>query len=122
MAPFMRFLSDSAWTRRDPENPRNCDFVFGNPHDMPLPAFVTALHQWSVPQDKTWFAYKSNEPKSRRIIAASLRERYGTAFESDDIFLTNGAFAALAVALCALVDPGDEVIFISPPYVVCYLK
>ena len=30
--------------------------------------------------------------------------------------MTNGAFAALAVALGAIVDPGDEVIFISPPW------
>jgi aspartate/methionine/tyrosine aminotransferase len=30
--------------------------------------------------------------------------------------LTNGAFAALAVVLGAIVDPGDEVIFLSPPW------
>jgi aspartate aminotransferase len=30
--------------------------------------------------------------------------------------MTNGAFAALSVALNALTDPGDEVIFISPPW------
>ena len=116
MAPFMRFFSDSAWARRDPENPRNCDFVFGNPHEMPLPDFVTALQRWSVPQNRDWFAYKTNEPEAQRVIAASLRERLGIAFEPDDLCLTNGAFAALAVSLCALVDPGDEVIFISPPW------
>ena len=30
--------------------------------------------------------------------------------------MTNGAIAAIAVVLGALVDPGDEVIFISPPW------
>ena len=30
--------------------------------------------------------------------------------------MTNGGFAALAVALRALVEPGDEVIFLSPPW------
>jgi aspartate aminotransferase len=39
----------------------------------------------------------------------------GLPFEADDIFLTNGAFAALAVVLGAIVDPGDEVIFLSSP-------
>ena len=30
--------------------------------------------------------------------------------------MTTGAFAALAIALTAVVDPGDEVIFLSPPW------
>jgi aspartate aminotransferase len=30
--------------------------------------------------------------------------------------MTNGGFAALAVAMRALVEPGDEVIFLSPPW------
>ena len=30
--------------------------------------------------------------------------------------MTNGGFAAIAVALRAIVEPGDEVIFLSPPW------
>jgi aspartate aminotransferase len=45
-----------------------------------------------------------------------LRERRGLAFEADDILLTNGAFAALAVVLGTIINPGDEVIFLSPPW------
>jgi aspartate aminotransferase len=37
-------------------------------------------------------------------------------FEADDVMMTTGAFSALAIALNAVVDPGDEVIFISPPW------
>jgi aspartate aminotransferase len=33
-----------------------------------------------------------------------------------DVAMTNGGFAALAVAMRALVEPGDEVIFLSPPW------
>lgn len=29
--------------------------------------------------------------------------------------VTNGGFAAIAVALRAVVEPGDEVIFLTPP-------
>jgi aspartate aminotransferase len=116
MAPFNRFFAESAWARRDPQNPRNCDFVFGNPHDMPLPGFVAALQQWSVPQNQDWFAYKQNEASACAAIAESLQSRYHVPFGGDDIFLTNGAFAAITVALAAVASPGDEVIFVSPPW------
>lgn len=115
MRPFSRFFSDSAWSRRKGEA-GSCDFVLGNPHEMPLEGFVAALRHHLTPRDKDWFAYKGNEPPARQAVATSLRERLGEPFEEQDIFLTNGAFAAIATALCAIVDPGDEVVFISPPW------
>jgi aspartate aminotransferase len=115
MAPFLGFWSDSVWSRRPTDQPIY-DFVFGNPHDMPLPDFVGALGRWSTPENKDWYAYKTNEPQSQERIAAELRERIALHWQPDDIFLTNGGFAAIAVALTALVDPGDEVLFISPPW------
>ncbi len=50
------------------------------------------------------------------VVAASLSRRLGRLFEAEDICLTTGGFAGLAVALAALVDPGEEVIFVSPPW------
>jgi aspartate aminotransferase len=114
--PLMRFLSDSAYARRDTRDPAGCDFTFGNPHELPLPGVVAALQKWLAPQDKDWFAYKDNEPNSQAVVAAALRERHGLAYQPEDIFLTTGAFAALAVTLAALVGPGDEVIVLDPPW------
>lgn len=115
MSLFTRYLTESTWAERQHE-PGICDFVFGNPHEMPLPGLVDALQRWSIPQNELWYAYKQSEPSARAAVVVSLRERRGLPFEPDDIFLTNGAFAALSVALGAVVDPGDEVIFISPPW------
>ncbi len=115
MAPFVRFFEHSQWARRKDE-PGICDFVLGNPHEMPLAGVVAALEQHVRPADKDWFGYKTSEPASRAIVAAALREHLAMPFEDDDVLLTNGAFAALATALCALVDPGDEVIYLSPPW------
>jgi aspartate aminotransferase len=116
MKPFLAFLQDSAWSRREPEDPKTCDFVFGNPHDLPLPEFVTALQRHVPPMDPSWYAYKLNEPHARRTVSASLRQHRGLAFEDEDVFMTNGAFGALSVSLAALVDDGDDVIFVSPPW------
>ncbi|HTP11526.1 MAG TPA: aminotransferase class I/II-fold pyridoxal phosphate-dependent enzyme [Anaerolineae bacterium] len=113
--PLYQFMTASSYAQRGHE-PGICDFVVGNPHEMPLPDFVAALQRWSVPQNKDWFAYTDNDPQARAVVANSLRERRGVPFEPDDIFLTNGSFAAQAVTLHALIDSGDEVIFLSPPW------
>ncbi|MCI0396197.1 MAG: aminotransferase class I/II-fold pyridoxal phosphate-dependent enzyme [Chloroflexi bacterium] len=57
-----------------------------------------------------------SEPDAQASVAETLRQRYGQPFQPEDIFLTNGAFAALGVGLAAITDPDDEVIFISPPW------
>jgi len=116
MAPFLRLMGDSVFARRDVDDPENCDFVLGNPHELPLEEFVAALASNLKPLNQEWFAYKLSEPESRRIVAESLNERRGVRFEPENILMTNGAFAALAVSMCALLDPGDEVIYISPPW------
>ncbi len=114
-APFMDFLTTSAWAKRMGE-PGICDFVAGNPQDMALPEYVEAIRRASVPRDPTWFAYKANEPLAREVVAQSLHDRLGLAVEPDDIFMTKGASTALAIALATVVSPGDEVVFLSPPW------
>lgn len=114
-APIFRFATGD-WYTRHAGKPGICDFVFGNPHEMPLEGFVGALARWNAPQNKDWYAYKMSEPTAQETVAATLRQSRGLPFEAADIFMTNGAFAALAVTLGAILDPGDEVIFISPPW------
>ena len=115
LSPVLDYLQHSTWAERlgDPEI---SDFVVGNPHDMPLPGFTAALKKQIEPRNKDWFAYKQNEAPARAVVARSLRQRRGLPFAAEDIFLTNGAFAGLSVALTAVTDPGDEVIFVSPPW------
>ena len=112
--PFMRFFDGPIWARR--EEPGVANFAVGNPQEMPLPGYVDALERWLPPQNKDWFAYKLSEPKSRRAVAQSLTSRTGLPWDPDDVFMTNGGFAALAVTFQALLEPGDEVVFLSPPW------
>jgi aspartate aminotransferase len=114
--PLMRFFNASGYARRDPADPENCDFVAGNPQEIALPAFVESLQRWTVPQDKDWYAYKFNEPYAQEAAAAGLRERRGIPFEAEDILLTDGAFAGLNLCIRTVTDPGDEIVFCSPPW------
>ena len=115
MDRLTRFFDDSTWAHRKAD-PDIADFVLGNPHAMPLEGFVESLQRHLTPRNAQWFAYKTNEPASREVVAASLRQRSDAAYDPEDVFLTNGAFAALATALSALIDPGDEVVFVTPPW------
>ncbi len=113
--PFTRFYRESSYTRLVSE-PDVCDFAIGNPHELPLPEYVSALQQNAQPQNKDWFAYKTSEPASQQTVAATLREWRDMDFDPADICMTNGGFAAISLALYSVVDPGDEVIFITPPW------
>ena len=115
LAPLVEFLNHSEHAKRIGD-PAICDFVYGNPHEMPLAGIVEAIQRHAVPENKNWFAYTPRIPAAANAIADSLRARTGLPFEAEDVFLAPGTFAAIAIALRVSVDPGDEVIFISPPW------
>lgn len=114
-APFLTFMERAGYMADPPSGDDN-DFVFGNPQDMPLPGFVSTLQRHIVPQDTRWFAYKMNEAVATEPVAASLRAMTGGAYDAGDVVMTTGAFGALAVALKALLEPGEEVLYFSPPW------
>jgi len=114
VAPFLSFFG-GPFDRLN-RQPDVANFAVGNPQEMPLAGYVDALQRHVQPQDKDWFAYKLSEPASQRTVAATLSARTGLDWDPDDVAMTNGGFAALAVALRTLVQPGDEVVFVSPPW------
>jgi len=92
------------------------DLQFGNPQEMPLPEIQQALAKWAAPQNKDWFAYKFSDPKAIQVAVESLRKLTGIDFDPADVSMTTGAFGGLASTLRAVLDPGDEVIYLSPPW------
>ena len=98
------------------QRPGVSNFAFGNPNEMPLPGYVAALHRHLDPETPDWFAYKMSEPTSQAAVARSLTARTGLDWDPADVAMTNGGFAAIAVAMRALLQPGDEVVFLSPPW------
>ncbi|MBI3749190.1 MAG: aminotransferase class I/II-fold pyridoxal phosphate-dependent enzyme [Chloroflexi bacterium] len=114
IAPFSRFFSSSIWARLN--EPGVANFAVGNPQEMPLPGYVEALGRALRPLDKDWFAYKLSEPRSQAAVARTLSGRTGMAWDPADVAMTNGGFAALAVTFRAILEPGDEVVFLSPPW------
>jgi aspartate aminotransferase len=96
--------------------PDTANFAFGNPQEMVVDGFASALARATIPLDKDHYAYKFSEEESRRTVAAHVAEWRGQEFDPDDIAMTPGAFGAIAVALSALVDIGDEVVYFEPSW------
>jgi aspartate aminotransferase len=117
-AAVSRFYSSSRYSERRFEA-HVSDFTFGNPHELPLPGLVAAIRAHAQPLDKNWFAYKSSEEKPQAFLAEHVGRELGLAFDTRDIALTTGAFAAIMVACHLVLDSGDEAI-ISEPAWFCY--
>lgn len=96
--------------------PEVADFAFGNPQEMVIDGFASALAASTVPRDKSHYAYKFSEQESRREVADYLRVWRDQPFQPEDIAMTPGAFGAIATALDAIVDMGDEVLYSDPPW------
>lgn len=99
--------------------PEASDFTFGNPHEMPLPGLVSALREGVEPLREDWFAYKASEPEPRAFLADRLALELGLPFQPEDVALTAGAFAAIALAFRLVMDAGAEVVIPLPGWF-CY--
>jgi len=96
------------------------DFSLGNPN-IPSPAAVNnAIIDIVQNEDPvSLHGYMSNigYPAVRSSIAKSLNTRFDTAFTEKNIIMSVGAAGGLNVVLKTLINPGDEVIVISPFFV-----
>jgi len=109
------FIRKSDYQARRLE-PGVLDFTFGDPHEMPLPEYVEALQQAAVPQDELWFAYKFSQESAQEAAAASLRAVVDLPWQADRLRMTTGGFGAITLAMKAVADPGDEVVYSLPPW------
>src|SRR5437867_7832470 len=115
MGGFLAAIMDPE-IRRHAADPAASNFIAGNPQELASPEYVRAMQRLAEPKDKDWFGYKMSHRPALVAAAEGLSKELGLSFDPDDILLTRGAHGGLAAALNVVVDPGDEVIFISPPW------
>src|SRR6266516_2433080 len=115
MSGFLAAMMDPEMGRHAAD-PAASNFIAGNPQELAMPQYVRTLQRWAEPKDKDWFGYKMPHRAALAAAAEGLSKELGLSFGADDIVLTRGAHGGLAAALTVVVDPGDEVIFISPPW------
>jgi aspartate aminotransferase len=114
LSEFLKAISGPEF--EGPNREAWCDFLAGNPQELAPDNYVAALKRWADPLDKDWYGYKMAHPPALEAAARGLTAELGINFGPGDIVLARGAHGALGAALAAVVDPGDEVVFVSPPW------
>lgn len=95
------------------------DFSIGNPDIEPPAAFQERLQQIALNPEPGMHRYMSNAGymETREAIAEVHAEKSGKPVRGEHVMMTVGASGALNSALKAILDPGDEVICLSPFFV-----
>lgn len=92
------------------------DYSIGNP-SVPAPQEVgNAMVEFGQADPVAVHAYTqaAGDPDIRQRIADSLNRQHGTSYDASNLYLTCGAAAAISISLKAIIEPGDEIIVISP--------
>jgi aspartate aminotransferase len=116
-ASWIRRMFEAGVQLRRERGPENVfDFSIGNPDVEPPAAVLDALRRIVAENRPHSHGYMPNAgyPEVRNSVARSLAARTGIAFTGDDLLMTNGAAGAINIVLKAILDPGDEVIILSP--------
>lgn len=93
------------------------DFSIGNPSVPTPPAVTQALTRLLEDSDPTalhGYTSAPGDPAARRAIADFLNRTCHANADSSLLYLTAGAAASLTVSLTAILNPGDEVVLLSP--------
>lgn len=95
------------------------DFSIGNPNLPPPAKFTEALRQVVSKLGPGDHGYMANTGylQVRQAVAATVSREQETAVTANEVIMTCGAAGALNVILKAILDPGDEVIALSPYFV-----
>ena len=93
------------------------DFSLGNPSVPAPPQVADAICR--ITRETDPLVLHSYSPAGgigevREIIAADLNRRFGMNYRAGNLFMTSGAAAALAHAIRAVTNPGDEVMVFAP--------
>jgi aspartate aminotransferase len=111
-----RMFEEGVRLKRERGADKVFDFSLGNPDVEPPSEVLDALRRVVAADRPGSHGYMPNPgyPEVRETIARKLQRETGLAFTADDVFMTVGAAGACNVILKSILDPGDEVIVLTP--------
>ncbi len=93
------------------------DFTLGDP-DFPTPEHIKRAACQAIMEGKTKYSANAGLQELRNVVADRIQRETGVGYDpATEIQITVGAMEAIYLALCCLIDPGDEVIIPSPHWV-----
>lgn len=95
-------------------------FGAGEP-DFDTPDNVKEAAVKAIADGKTKYTPAAGTVELRKTVAAKMKNDFGLEYDCNQVTIASGAKHSLFVALCVLLNPGDEVI-LSAPYWVSYYE
>ena len=113
-----RMFEEGAKLRRERGAENVFDFTLGNPDVEPPPEVLETLRRVVAANRTGSHGYMPNAGYMavREAIAAKLQRETGLDFTADNVFMTVGSAGACNVILKSILDPGDEVIVLTPRF------
>jgi aspartate aminotransferase len=90
--------------------------TLGEP-DFDTPAHIQAAASEAMRKGFTHYSPVAGIMELRQALAKKLKEENGLDYATSEIVIANGAKQAIANAVLSLIEPGDEVILLSPFWV-----
>jgi aspartate/methionine/tyrosine aminotransferase len=88
-------------------------FWFGE-GDLPTPAFIREAGLEALAAGRTFYTHNRGAAELRGALSDYLEALHGRAFHPDSLSITSGGVSALMVAMQAILDPGDQVVAVTP--------
>jgi aminotransferase len=86
--------------------------------DFDTPRVIVEAGAEALRSGRTHYTSNYGTIELREALAAHLQQRYDVGYDPEtEMVITVGASEALAIALAAIIDPGDEVVIAEPTYV-----
>jgi aspartate aminotransferase len=90
--------------------------TIGEP-DFDTPRHIQEAASAAMAKGFTHYSPVAGIPELRAALAAKLKAENGITYDAAEIVVANGAKQAIANAVLSLIEPGDEVILLSPYWV-----
>ena len=85
--------------------------------DFNTPDYVVKATMKAMQDGFTHYSATQGWPELRKLIAEDCNKNYDSAYTMNDVIVTPGIKSAVYFSLAAILEPGDEIILISPYYV-----
>src|SRR5262249_31904618 len=101
------------------------NFALGDPNviplwfgesDLPTPEFIARAVTQSLARGETYYTHKRGIPALRQALAHDLTSLYGRQIAVDRVTVTTGGINALMLSMQIVLNPGDNVVVVSPAW------
>jgi aspartate aminotransferase len=82
--------------------------------DLPTPPFACEAAVAALAAGQTFYTFKRGIPPLREALAAYLTGLHGKPVDAERVIVTSAGMIAIMLACQTLVDPGDNVVIVSP--------